>query len=80
VNALLKGGFVNIGHKFFRVFGLTKLTLMLAFTVIGYNLDAIRSFLAKKAAEKTRAKRRKGTWTPLLGSDRSGSGRAPPPT
>jgi hypothetical protein len=74
---------VNIGHKFFRVFGLTKMTLMLAFTVVGYNLDAIRSFLAKKetgTTKKTRAKRRKGTWTQLLGSDRSGSGRAPPPT
>jgi hypothetical protein len=24
VNGMLKGGFVNIQHKFFRVFGLTK--------------------------------------------------------
>ena len=51
-NAMLKGGFVNVGHKFFRVFGLTKMTLLLAFTVVGYNLDRIRSFLAKRAAEK----------------------------
>ncbi len=87
VNAMLKGGFVNIQHKFFRIFGLTKMTLMLAFTVVGYNLDAIRSFIAKKAAEKatasakkTRAQRREGTWAQLLGSDRPGSGRAPPPT
>ena len=27
VNAMLKGGFVNIQQKFFRVFRLTKLTL-----------------------------------------------------
>ena len=87
---MLKGGFLNIQHKFFRVFGLTKMTLMLAFTLVGYNLDAIRSFRAKKAAEKlgdarrTRKKRREGTWPQLLESDASGSrplesGRAPPP-
>ncbi|TMK34940.1 MAG: hypothetical protein E6G58_10580 [Actinobacteria bacterium] len=68
------------------------MTLMLAFTVVGYNLYAIRSFRAKKAAEKlagvarkTRKKRRVGTWPQLLESDASGSrpsesGRAPPPT
>jgi hypothetical protein len=36
VNGMLKGGFVNIQHKFFRVFGLTKTKLLLAFTVVGY--------------------------------------------
>jgi hypothetical protein len=83
-NAMLKGGFVNIGHKFFRVFGLTKMTLLLAFTFVGYNLDRIRSFLAKKAhakkrAEepKRRAKRKKGTWTDIE-SRRSPAGRDPP--
>ena len=94
VNGMLKGGFVNIQHKFFRVFGLTKTKLLLAFTVVGYNLEAIRSFLAKKSAKAVaaaknpgrRKKRRKGTWTQVLGSpdrstaDPSGSGRAPPPT
>ena len=94
VNGMLKGGFVNIQHKFFRVFGLTKLKLLLAFTVVGYNLEAIRSFLAKKSAKAVtvaksqvrRKKRRKGTWTQILGSpdrsasDPSGSSRAPPPT
>ena len=48
MNAMLKGTFVNIKHKFFRVFGLAKMTLLLAFTVARYNLEAIRSFLAKK--------------------------------
>ena len=28
VNGMLKGGFLNIQHKFFRVFGLTKMTLI----------------------------------------------------
>ena len=58
VNGMLKGGFVNIQHKFFRVFGLTKTKLLLAFTVVGYNLEAIRSFLAKKAAKASHAPRR----------------------
>jgi hypothetical protein len=86
VNAMLKGGFVNIQHKFFRVFGLAKMTLLLAFTVAGYNLEAIRSFLAKKEAERTaappkrtRKKRRTGTWADVIGSARLESGRAPPP-
>ena len=86
MNAMLKGGFVNIQHKFFRVFGLTRMTLLLAFTVAGYNLEAIRSFLAKKEAERTatpvkrtRKKRRTGTWADMIGSGRPESGRAPPP-
>jgi hypothetical protein len=56
VNAMLKGTFVNIQHKFFRrVFGLAKITLLLAFTVADYNLEAIRSFLAK-VGERTAAR------------------------
>jgi hypothetical protein len=55
---------------------------------VGYNLEAIRSFLAKKAAEqqaggpkKTRAKRRTGTWMQLLGPDLPTlGGRGRPPT
>jgi hypothetical protein len=87
VNAMLKGGFVNIQHKFLRVFGLSKMTLLLAFTLAGFNLEAIRSFLARKGAQhsaapprKTRRKRRKGTWADMIGADRSESsrGRAPP--
>ena len=48
---MLKGGFVNIQQKFFRMFGLTKLKLPLAFTIAGYNVECIRSFNARKAAE-----------------------------
>src|SRR5205823_2359654 len=51
-NGMLKGGFVNIAHKFFRVFGLTKMRILLAATVVGYNLWRIGSFLAKRAVEK----------------------------
>ena len=62
------------------------MTLLLAFTVAGYNLEAIRSFHAKKGAERaaappkrTRKKRRKGTWADVIGPDRPETGRAPPP-
>jgi hypothetical protein len=86
VNAMLKGGFVNIQHKFFRVFGLTKMRILLAATIAGYNLEVIRSFLAKKTVERTaappkrrRKKRRAGTWTDVIGGGRPASGRAPPP-
>jgi hypothetical protein len=86
VNAMLKGGFVNIQHKFVRVFGLAKMTLLLAFTLAGYNLEAIRSFTAKKEVERTaappkraRKKRRTGTRAHVIGSDRPESGRSPPP-
>ena len=69
-----------------------KMTLLLAFTLAGYNLEAIRSFTAKKEAERvtappkrTRKRRRKGTWADVIGPDQSisspsGSGRSPPPT
>jgi hypothetical protein len=43
---MLKGGFVNVQQKFFRVFRLTKLTFLLAFTIAGYNVECIRSFVA----------------------------------
>jgi hypothetical protein len=70
-NSALKGSFVDIGRKFFRVFGLAKVTVLLAFTVAAFNLDRVRSFLAKQAAtqngeRRTRAKRRVGTWMELL--------------
>jgi len=89
---MLKGGFVNIHHKFFRVFGLTKMKLLLAFAVVGYNLQAINSFVGKTAAKvtaevkKPRRKRRTGTWSEIIGgagasgSASSGTGRSPPPT
>ena len=93
VNGMLKGGFLNIQHKFFRVFGLTKVRILLAATIVGYNLWRIGSYLAKKAVEvaeaekpRQRRKRRKGTWAdlvpvrPTTGRDPPGSGRAPPPT
>jgi hypothetical protein len=67
-----------VRRGFFRVFGLTKITVMLAFTVAGFNLDRLRSFRAKHrlqdlhesveypAASVARAKRRRGTWGDLV--------------
>jgi hypothetical protein len=89
---MLKGGFANIAHKFFRVFGLTKMRILLAATIVGHNLEAIRSFITKKTVERTaappkrtRKKRRKGTWADVIDPEQStsgpsGFGRSPPPT
>ena len=87
VNAMLNGGFVNVQQKFFRVFRLTKLTFLLAFTIAGYNVECIRSFYARKAVEaevaeakrKHRKKRRKGTWSHLLDGAGVNTGPDPPP-
>ena len=86
VNAMMKGGFVNIQQKFFRVFRLTKLTFLL-FTVAGCNIECIRSFNARKMVEaevtaarkKRRTKRRPGTWSQLLDGERASAGPDPPP-
>ncbi len=81
-NAGLKSNFVNIGRKFMRVMGLTKMTIMLAFTIAGLNLEMIRSFLAKErmlqSKPQTRRKRREGTWDQLLDGAPRPSSRAPP--
>jgi len=70
VNSALKGGFAHIGRKFFRVFGLAKITVLLAFTIAAFNLQRVRSFYVKQAASprraKHRSKRRVGTWSDLL--------------
>jgi hypothetical protein len=87
VNAMLKGGFVNIQQKFFRVFRLTKLTFLLAFTIAGYNVECIRSFNARKVAEaeateakkRRRKGRRQGTWSHLLDGAGADAGPDPPP-
>jgi hypothetical protein len=52
VNAALKGTFADLSRGFFRVFGQTKMTILLGFTVAGYNLDRIRSYRAKKRAQQ----------------------------
>ena len=77
-NAALKGGFVDLGRGFFRVFGVTKMTVFLAFSVAGFNVDRVRSFRAKHRLQDPhdpvdyplvavpRAKRRKGTWADLV--------------
>jgi hypothetical protein len=52
VNAALKGTFADLSRGFFRVFGQTKMTVLLGFTVAGYNLDRIRSYRAKQRAQQ----------------------------
>ncbi len=78
VNAALKGAFVSLSRGFFRVMGQTKATVLLGFTLAGFNLDRVRSFRAKhrlsgshgstarQSAPPGRSKRRGGTWTKLL--------------
>ena len=57
-------------HRFFRVFGEVKMTVLLGFTVAAFNLDRIRSYRAKLAEEdeapRPRAKRRQGTWVDVV--------------
>jgi hypothetical protein len=82
VNAALKGAFVDLARGFFRVMGQMKMTLLLGFTVAAFNLDRIRSFLAKQAEQtsgaKTRAKRREGTWTQIVDAVPRSRSQAPP--
>ena len=52
------------------MFGQTKMTIVLGFTIAGYNLDRIRSYRAKKRAEAeakpAMPKRRRGTWKDIV--------------
>jgi hypothetical protein len=70
VNAALKGTFADLSRGFFRVFGQTKMTILLGFTIAGYNLDRIRSYRAKKGAQAearpTLPKRRRVTWNEVI--------------
>jgi hypothetical protein len=76
VNAALKGAFTDPGRGFMRVMGLTKMTVMLGFTLASFNLDRVRSFRAKhhldeigqpaNKPKQTRAKRRTGTWAEII--------------
>ena len=72
-NAALKGAFADLSRGFFRVFGQTKITVLLGFTLAAYNLDRVRSFRAKQAEEdaqpRRRAKRRLGTWSACLSEE-----------
>jgi len=76
VNAALKGAFADLGRGFIRVMGVTKMTVMVGFTLAAYNLDRIRSFRAKHSLDdngqptekpkQTRARRRTGTWADVI--------------
>jgi len=69
-NAALKGTFADLARGFFRVFGQTKMTVLLGFTIAGYNLDRIRGFRAKQRAngadKPALPKRRRGTWAEIV--------------
>jgi hypothetical protein len=83
-NAALKGTFADLNRGFFRVFGQTKMTILLGFTIAGYNLDRIRSYRAKKRAEAeakpTQPKRRRGTWKDVVEPPAAATeGKAAPP-
>jgi hypothetical protein len=81
VNAALKGAFTDLGRGFLRVMGVTKMTVMLGFTLAAFNLDRIRSFRAKHNLDDTgqpktkpkhtRAKRRTGTWAQVIDNTES---------
>jgi len=81
VNAALKGVFTDLGRGFMRVMGVTKMTVMLGFTLAAYNLDRIRSFRAKhhldetgqstQKPKQTRARRRTGTWADIIETNES---------
>jgi hypothetical protein len=76
VNAALKGAFTDLGRGFLRVMGVTKMTVMLGFTLAAFNLDRIRSFRAKHSIDENgqptakprhiRARRRTGTWSDVV--------------
>jgi hypothetical protein len=84
VNAALKGAFADLSRGFFRVFGQTKMTILLGFTVAGYNLDRIRSYRAKKRAQEDQKPkqptRRRGTWRDVVepGPSSSQADESPP--
>ncbi len=65
--------------------GLVKIKVLLAFTLAAYNLETIRSFLARKAVveeearkPRRRKKRRKQTWHDLVAVSPA-TGPDPPP-
>jgi hypothetical protein len=87
VNAALKGAFADLSRGFVRVMGVTKITVMLGFTLAAYNLDRLRSYRAKHHLDETgqpsgrpkqtRARRRHGTWAELIDTPNP---EPPPPT
>jgi hypothetical protein len=68
VNGALQCQYTDISKGYHRVFGLEKVTMMLAFTVAGYNLECARTFRRTHDLPKpiTRPARRHGTWDDLL--------------
>ena len=85
VNAALKGTFADLARGFLRVMGQTKMTILLGFTIAGYNLDRIRSYRAKQRAQEeakpAQPKRRRGTWQDIVeptAAPATGANESPP--
>jgi hypothetical protein len=59
-NSGLRGQYINIDRTFSNVFGLTKSRILLAFSLAGFNLDRIDTYLVHRQMEETtrEAKRR----------------------
>ena len=43
-HSALRGDFVDLDTRFFRVFGLVRINTLLGFTIAGYNRDLLRAF------------------------------------
>jgi hypothetical protein len=74
VNSALQQQFTGLAKGYHRVFGLTKVTLLLGFTAVGYNRERMQTYrrgqkviAAQKQRPASRAKRRTGTWQDLVG-------------
>lgn len=71
-------------RKFFRVTGLSRMMILLGFSIAGVNRHIIKSFRDKNGsgttttAGKKRSKRREATRNNLLGSSWTTSGSDPP--
>jgi hypothetical protein len=63
VNAALKGQFVTLDRQFMRVFGTVKRSILLAFTIAGYNLHCSASFRQRNTSRTPdRSSTRQPAW------------------
>jgi hypothetical protein len=78
-NSAPKGAFADLSREFFRVFGQTKISVLLGFILATYNLDRIRSFRAKQAEDEAQPVRRAKAPEGDLGDVITKDGEAVPP-
>lgn len=81
VNAGFQQQFTSFKKGYTQVFTTTKVTLMTAFSAVGYNLDRARAWRRRVEADRNkprqRARRRRGTYLDLLGETGPGLSRRP---